>query len=135
MTTKSIRILLILLGIFHAANGLTSLLAPDYWYATVPGVTATGPLNHHFLTDISLAFLASAAGLLMAFRTGPTAAAFALAGATWPALHGVFHLWEWMSDGLPGNTQELVSTGIGVIVLSFAGFWLAWVWAHREGVV
>jgi hypothetical protein len=135
MNTKSVRILLILLGIFHGANGLTMLVAPDYWYASVPGVTATGPMNHHFLTDIGLAFIASAIGLLMALRTGRTAATLALAGATWPALHGLFHLWEWIADGIPANPQQIVSDAVAVMAVSFAGFWLAWVWAHREGVV
>jgi len=135
MNTKSVRIILILLGIFHVANGLTMLVAPDYWYISVPGVTHTGPINHHFLADIGLAFIASGAGLLMALRTGPRAATFALAGATWPALHAVMHVWEWISHGIPADPQQIVSDAVGVMLISFAGLWLAWLWARREGVV
>ena len=135
MNTKSVRIVLILLGIFHAANGLTMLAAPDYWYASVPGVTAHGPMNHHFVADIGMAFLASGIGLLMAIRTGSAAATFALAGAAFPALHALIHLWEWISDGIPSNLQQIASDALAVMAASFVGFWLAWIWAHREGVV
>jgi hypothetical protein len=135
MNTKSVRTVLILLGIFHAANGISMLVAPDFCYNTVPGVTASGPMNHHFIADIGMAFLASGVGLLMAIRTGTVAAAFALAGATFPALHALIHLWEWISEGIPSNPQQLASDAVAVMLASFVGFWLAWVWARREGVV
>lgn len=135
MNTKSVRIALILLGIFHTANGLFMLAAPDYWYNSVPGVTASGPMNHHFIADIGMAFLASGVGLLMATRISPTAATFALAGATFPALHALIHVWEWVSDGIPNNPQQIASDAVAVMLVSFVGFWLAWVWARREGVV
>jgi hypothetical protein len=127
--------LLGLLGLFHLINGLWMLLAPESWYAAVPGVTLEGPFNHHFIGDIGFAFIASGAGMLMALRNGVAAAAFVLAGATWPALHACFHVWEWITDGLPSDPHILVSTGIGVIVVSFLGFALAWMRAKQEGVV
>jgi hypothetical protein len=129
------RWLLGLLGLFHLINGLWMLLAPESWYAAVPGVTLEGPFNHHFIGDIGFAFIASGAGMLMAFRNGVAAATFVLAGATWPALHACFHIWEWITDGLPTDAHILVSTGIGVIVASFLGFALAWMRAKQEGVV
>jgi len=124
-----------LLGLFHLINGLWMITAPAAWYAAVPGVVATGPMNHHFVVDIGLAFVASGAGMMAGLLTGARAATLALAGATWPCLHGLFHIWEWISDGLPGDTRELVSTGIGVIVISLLGFALAWMRARQEGVV
>jgi hypothetical protein len=127
--------LLGLLGLFHLINGLWMLLAPESWYAAVPGVTLEGPFNHHFIGDIGFAFIASGAGMLMAFRHGVAAAAFVLAGATWPALHACFHVWEWITDGLPSDPHILVSTGIGVITVSFRGFALAGVRAKQVGVV
>lgn len=135
MNTKSVRTVLILLGIFHVANGISMLVAPDFWYNSVPGVTASGPINHHFIADIGMAFLASGVGLLMAIRTGMAAATFALAGATFPALHALIHLWEWISDGIPSNPQQMASDALAVMLASFVGFWLAWLWARREGVV
>ncbi|HEY2032123.1 MAG TPA: hypothetical protein VGH02_00410 [Rhizomicrobium sp.] len=130
-----LRWLLGLLGLFHLINGLWMILAPGAWYMAIPGVTATGPMNHHFIVDIGLAFAASGAGMMMALRGGITAAALALAGATWPTLHACFHVWGWIKDGLPSDPQILVSTGVGVIVISFLGFALAWMRAKQEGVV
>lgn len=135
MNTKYVRTGLILLGIFHTANGISMLAAPDFWYNSVPGVTLSGPANHHFIADIGLAFIASGIGLLMALRTGATAATFALAGATWPALHALLHVWEWISDGIPSDPRQIASDFVAVMLASFVGFWLAWVWARREGVV
>jgi hypothetical protein len=37
------RFLLLLLGVYAAANGSVMLAAPYFWYVTVPGVTDTGP--------------------------------------------------------------------------------------------
>jgi hypothetical protein len=124
-----------LLGLFHLINGLWMIAAPEAWYAAIPGVAATGPMNHHFIVDIGLAFAASGAGMMMALGTGARAATLALAGAAWPGLHGLFHIWLWVSGGLPRDTHELASTGIGVIVISLLGFALAWTRARQEGVV
>jgi hypothetical protein len=126
---------LALLGLFHLINGLWMIAAPAAWYAAVPGVVATGPLNHHFIVDIGFAFVASGAGMTAGLLAGARAAPFALAGATWPCLHGLFHIWEWISAGLPHDPRELLSTGIGVIVVSLGGFALAWMRARQEGVV
>ena len=129
------RWLLALLGLFHLFGGLWMLFAPENWYATIPGVPLEGPFNHHFIGDIGFAFIASGTGMLMALRSGVAAAAFALAGATWPTLHACFHVWEWLRDGLPSDPHILASTGIGVIVISFLGFTLAFLRARHEGVV
>jgi hypothetical protein len=49
--------LAVLLGTALEANGLFMLAAPERWYVAVPGVTATGPFNQHFLGDIGLIFV------------------------------------------------------------------------------
>ena len=49
--------LAVLLGIFNLANGLYMLAAPAGWYLAVPGITATGPFNQHFIRDIGLIFV------------------------------------------------------------------------------
>ena len=124
-----------LFGLFHLVNGIWMVVAPEAWYAAVPGVVATGPANPHFIVDIGLAFAASGAGMIAGFATGARQATLALAGATWPTLHALFHIWEWISDGLPKDTRELVSTAIGVIAIGLVGLALAWTRAKREGVV
>jgi hypothetical protein len=130
-----LRYLLGFLGLFHVLNGLWMIAAPENWYAAVPGVPLEGPFNHHFIGDIGLAFLASGAGMLAGVRSGAKWATLALAGATWPALHALFHVWEWLSDGLPPTAQIMFATGFGVMFVSFLGFALAWLRAKQEGVV
>jgi len=130
-----IRILLGLLGLFHLANGLFMLASPDAWYAAVPGVGMTGPMNHHFIQDIGLAFAASGLGLLLGARAGRTAATLALAGATWPALHALLHVWGWIAHGIPHDTNVFVSEAVGVVAISALGAVLAWLRARDEGVV
>lgn len=127
-----VRASLAVLGLVHLLNGIYMLVAPAAWYTSVPGVTATGPFNHHFITDIGFAFAASGVGMIAGLRPGPTAGAFAFAGATWPTLHALFHLWEWITHGLPSEMGPLISTAIGVMGVSFAGLALAWVRLRRD---
>ncbi|HLJ70838.1 MAG TPA: hypothetical protein VKU03_05935, partial [Roseiarcus sp.] len=127
------RILLGLLGLLNLGNGLLMLAAPLRWYGLVPGVAATGPFNHHFVIDIALAYLASGAAMAAGFREGRRAAAFALAGAIWPALHAVFHIAEWLADGFPADAMDAAAQILGVVLVGFLGAGLA-VWrAQKEG--
>ena len=43
--------------IAFGANGLSMLLFPETWFNTIPGVTATGPFNAHFVRDVGAAYL------------------------------------------------------------------------------
>ena len=47
-----VRIVAMVLGVLLAANGVVMLFAGLWWYGVVPGVTATGPFNPHFVRDI-----------------------------------------------------------------------------------
>lgn len=55
--------------LFLAANSLFMLVAPQLWYASVPGVTQTGLFNQHFIRDIGIIqlFLRLAFGLGLAW--------------------------------------------------------------------
>lgn len=80
-----------LLGAFNALNGVLMLADGPRWYASVPGVTHTGPFNPHFVADIGAAFLA--AGLaLMARAWRPRYWPAALAGAGFLGLHALIHV-------------------------------------------
>lgn len=124
---------LILLGLLHLGNGLWMLVAPDGWYAAIPGVSLTGPTNHHFIADIGLAFTASGVGLLIGARAIRSAGAFAVAGATWPALHALLHLWGWIHMGVPASASVAVSEGIGVMLVGALGAALAWIRFSQQG--
>lgn len=114
-----------LFGLFHLVNGLTMVVAPAHWYASVPGVSMTGPFNPHFVIDIGLAFLASGIGMLFALRRGQVAATLALAGSVWPALHALFHVWGWFTGHPPMTANLWVSEAVGVVIAGLLGAALA----------
>lgn len=80
--------------LFLSANGLFMLVAPRPWYELVPGVTATGFFNQHFIRDIGLIQLflgvAFGVGLVVPERR----IGLWLVATSWLAAHAVFHLWE-----------------------------------------
>lgn len=86
-------------GTLLLGSGLFMLAAPASWYASVPGVSLTGPFNQHFVIDVGLAYLVSATGLLLA-TAWPNRQLAALAAA-WPVLHAGFHLLLWGHHGVP----------------------------------
>ncbi len=119
------------LGLFHLANGLAMLLWPTAWAATIVHLAGPDRLHLHFIADIAMAFAASGAGMLLGAWRGTNRAAFAVAGATWPALHALLHLKEWALDGPSAATGDLINEGIGVIVVGVAGVALAWARARQ----
>ena len=126
------RLLLLLLGLFHAANGLFMLALPTRWAAAVVHQPAPVHLEMHFIADIGMAFLASGAALLWSARRGQRFAPWAIAGAAWPALHALIHVREWVMVGPPSATGDVLNEGIGVILVGLAGVALAWV-RQRQG--
>jgi hypothetical protein len=130
----AIRAMLLILGAFHLANGLFMLVDPMGWYMAVPGVRESGPLNHHFISDIALAFLASGGGLALGARSRPWAGAAAAAGATWPALHALLHISGWIARGLPSRAPQIVSELFGVVGLGILGVVLAFARIRQQGV-
>ncbi len=119
-----------ILAAFHGLNGLRMIFDPAGWYASVPGIEHTGPLNTHFVPDIGFAFLTSALGFAV-WAARPRAAAWAVMGAAWPALHGIFHLIGFahhMPGGLP-----LVTETAGVLLPGLAGLAIAGAALKREG--
>jgi hypothetical protein len=80
-----------LLGFVLVANGLFMLVDPAIWYAQVPGVPQTGPLNLHFVRDLGCAYVVTGAAFIgYAFEERLRAAA--LAGALFLTLHALVHV-------------------------------------------
>jgi hypothetical protein len=131
----AVRLMLLILGVFHLLNGLTMLAAPMAWYMAVPGVRASGALNHHFIADIGLIFVASGAGLILGARKGPRAAVWAAAGAAWPALHALLHIWGWFAHGFPATGPLIASDVLGVVGVGVLGVALAWARNRQEGIL
>lgn len=93
------RVLLYALFVYHGANGLIMLADPGLWYANVPDVEHTGPLNVHFVRDIGFGFIAAALALFLAARREAGDAVI------WPAAaflggHAGLHLAEMALHGI-----------------------------------
>jgi hypothetical protein len=85
------RSLAAILSIPTSLNGLVMLVAGPFWYHSVPGVTATGPFNPHFVQDVGMAFIVAALALAArAWR--PRYWPAAVAGAGFLAAHALIHL-------------------------------------------
>jgi hypothetical protein len=84
-------VLALVFGIALAANGLLMLIDPAAWYALVPGVAETGPLNMHFVRDIGCAYLVTGAALA-GNAVDQRLHSAAVAGALFLTLHALVHV-------------------------------------------
>lgn len=125
--------ILIGVGAFQIANGLYMLAAPASWYEAVPGVVDTGPMNGHFIADIGLAYVASGVLLVAGARAGRAFPYLAVAGALWPAMHALLHLWGWVAHGLPNEPAMLASDALAVMAPSGLALIIAWRLLRAEG--
>jgi hypothetical protein len=111
------------LGAFLAANALVMLVASQQWYYGVPGVTATGPYNPHFVHDIGATYVVIAAGLgWFAWRPAQGWGALA-AGAAWLVLHGLIHVHDAILS--PTCRHDLVLGLPGVYAPAVIAAWIA----------
>jgi hypothetical protein len=110
-----------ILGLSLAANGVIMLAVPAAWYAAVPGVSATGPFNAHFVRDIGVAYLVAGMALTL-FARDRAARPAALAGAAFLALHALVHLW----DAAAGREAAPVFDVPSVFVPPVLAIWIAW---------
>ncbi|MDB5711860.1 MAG: hypothetical protein JWL96_3930 [Sphingomonas bacterium] len=109
----------LLLGLFLIGNGLVMLADPVDWYFAVPGVTATGPFNQHFLRDIGLIYVMMGAGFLAGIVRPRDRVVLWAASTLWLAGHALFHFWE-VSVGICG-TSALVRDFPGVTTPAILG--------------
>jgi len=58
------KIVTYILAALMAANGVYMFADPPGWYAAVPGVPESGPLNLHFVRDIGIAYFTAGTALL-----------------------------------------------------------------------
>lgn len=122
--------LAILLGLAAAANGVFMLASPDGWYFAVPGVTATGPFNQHFVRDIGLIFLLLGAGLLIGAAEPHLRVLLWTAAAVWLSGHALFHFWE-VAVGICSASaipRDFPAVTLPAILTSLLALW-----AFRDG--
>lgn len=115
------RILAAVLGLFHSANALFMLAAPEAWYAAAPGAADSGPYNPHFVVDVGFAFLAGGLGFL-AFAWRPRFRLIAFGASGFLVFHALLHL-----SGLAQGHAQHLGVEIGAIAApAFLGLALAW---------
>jgi len=115
------QILALLLAVFHGINGVAMLVAPDFWFASVPGASDTGAFNPHFIRDIGLAFIGSAGALLL-WRRNPLPAVL-LPAAIFLGGHAGLHLVEMVTHGT--NLQNAIRDLLLIAAPGFLPVWLA----------
>jgi hypothetical protein len=105
------------------ANALTMLAAGRWWYGAVPGVTATGPYNPHFVKDIGAAYLVAAGALVWRAVRPSAAAGGAIAAAGFLVLHAAIHV----ADALSGTNPlgEASRDFAGVFLPAILAAWIA----------
>lgn len=117
------RILAAALAAMLAANALAMLFASFWWYGAVPGVTATGAYNPHFVRDIGAAYLVTAGGLAW-FAWRPVQGWPALvAGAAFLMLHAGIHVFDASCSANP--LADVMRDLPGVYLPALLAAWLA----------
>jgi hypothetical protein len=104
-------------------NGLTMLVAPAFWFHTVPGVEDTGPLNYHLVRDVGCAYVVTAGGLAWRAIAGAPGASAAVFGAGFLLMHAGVHLWE-VVVGICGWSR-LLQDAPGVVLPGLLVLWLS----------
>lgn len=120
-----VRILAWLQTAILGGNGLVMLSAGLWWYGVVPGVTATGPYNPHFVRDIGAAYLVCGlahAGFALKPRLGWSALA---AAAGFLTLHAAIHVFDAVCGTRP--FADLARDFAGVFLPAFIALGLT-VW-------
>ena len=117
------RILLMVIAVNYAINGLFMLISPHGWYDTVPGVSMLGPYNTHFIRDVGLVYLVVAGAFFWGLR-GTRSAALIVAAA-WPALHALYHLQMWVARGFAFDLIALVNVTL-IQAPAWLGLLAAW---------
>ena len=110
------RYLAALTGLILAGNGVFMLAASLAWYEAVPGVSATGPFNPHFIRDIGAIYLVCGAALgWFAWRPRQGWPAMS-AAAGWLALHAAVHVRDASCGSSP--LADVQRDLVGVYVLA-----------------
>ena len=118
------RIIAAALGLFLGINAVVMLTASVWWYGAVPGVTATGSYNPHFIHDIGMAYLVAAGGLgWFAWRPAEGWAAL-VAAAGFLVLHGLIHVHDAIASPTCGH--DLLRDAPSVFTPALIAAWIAW---------
>jgi len=121
-----------ILAALLAANAIYMLFAAEAWYQAVPGVTATGPFNHHCVGDVGVAFLAAAVALFAGSLKPARLPALALPAAIFLAGHALLHLIGYGTHANGGSTW--LTDIVAIYLPALIALWLT-LPAAPKGVV
>ena len=126
--TRWAGVLYAFLGLGAVANGLWMLLQPEHWFARIPGVTDTGPLNTHLVRDFGACYLLVGALVVGALSRGQLTRATHLWITLFFSLHAAIHVWE-LSVGRMGREHWAVDfpgVFLPVLILLVLSLPIAW---------
>jgi hypothetical protein len=117
-------------GIGNLLNGAWMLADPAGWYAAIPGVTNSGPLNEHFVRDVGAVYALTGIALVWAavvparrvLLVGVVAAFYLLHALVHvlDTVRGLFPPGQWAIDAVPIYLPTLVLLG-AVVALARRG--------------
>ncbi len=120
------RAIVLLISLAWAAAGVVIFSLPQMFYDLTPGMKLIGPFNDHFIRDVGLAFFAS--GLCVMYGWISHKVDWIVAGALWPFLHAIFHVYIWIHRGMPFDEIFLFDliavVAPAVIVFSLGSKWV-----------
>lgn len=119
---RVVQIIAALVALFAFASGAVMLADPFGWYQLVDTVKFTGPPNRHFISDIGLAYVATALVLGFGAINPPMRWLALVGGNLWLTLHAGLHIVEyWRGICSPGVFWRDAPAVIGLPLL----VWLA----------
>ncbi len=117
MTERTLRIVIVALGLYHAATGLLALLAPGTFFEEIGRY---GAENLHYVGDVGAFTAAYGIGLLIAASRRAWWAPLLALGAIWYGLHALNHAFD--VDEARSDARGLIDT----LLLAAGCLALAW---------
>jgi len=121
MTRDGWTIALAIGGAGNLLNGAWMLADPAGWYAAIPGVTNSGPLNEHFVRDIGAVYALTGIALVWAALRPARRVLLVGAVAAFYVMHALVHVLDtlrglmqpqqWAIDAVPIYLPTLVLLG------------------------
>ena len=110
------------IALMTLANGGAMAVAPEHWWAGVPGVGDTGAFNAHFVRDVGAAYIAAGLGLAW-FAARPRERAVALVALTFLGLHASFHVLEFAGGHGGGGVTAILAVIVPTLIVGLAALW------------
>jgi hypothetical protein len=121
------KMLALILAALMAANGVYMFADPPGWYQAVPGVPDTGPLNHHFVRDIGIAYIT--AGVAIAWSALGAGWRASALGALFLGGHALLHAGE----TFVGHHHDVILNELAAVHLPALLTVVLSVWQRRSG--